>query len=587
MKNGMLKMLTLAVLLCAVLMPGALAEETPDIYAMDETLTSLEVVHLMGNGINLGNTLEAYGRKTLGLTAAPTDYETCWGQPVTTREMIEGMKAAGFDTLRVPVAWTNTMDFENDDFTIAPAYLDRVEEVVRWALEADMYVIVNDHWDGGWLGMFGSATEAKRERAMNLYTSLWTQVGQRFAKYGDHLIFEAANEEFGNRLNDTDYAKDSGTLSENACYKKVAELNQVFVDLIRAQGGNNAKRFLLIPGYNTDVTKTVDSRYQLPTDSVENRLLLSVHYYDPSGYCLQGSLNSWGTQKDYAQMNGMLAKLTQFTRQGVGVVIGEYGVVAAAKDGGMRADTVKYTRNFLNNCDFYGFCPVLWDCNFLYQRNECAMLNEEIDGLFQAHSLTAQSALTEDEVKQAAKAEMDVDAAAATEGAGAKDDEAIAWIMFNSGNWGVAYSVGDTYDPTQASEGLVATDVQVTGPGVYTVGLDFTGCEGGYVTGTAFSALAISNGEVLFPKCYINLKEVAINGEKYPVRGRAYTASDDGKCTRVNLYNSWVPTVPKEARILGNNLTGATPTLLNNDDPQLQHIETLFITFELVVPGAK
>ncbi len=585
MKNGMLKILGLAVLICTLLLPAAQAEE--DIYAMDETLTSLEVVRLMGNGINLGNTLEAYGRKTLGLTAAPTDYETCWGQPVTTREMIEGMKVAGFDTLRVPVAWTNTMDFENDDFTIAPAYLDRVEEVVRWALEADMYVIVNDHWDGGWLGMFGSATEEKRQRAMNLYTSLWTQVGERFAKYGDHLIFEAANEEFGNRLNDTDYAKDSGTLSENACYKKVAELNQVFVDLIRAQGGNNAKRFLLIPGYNTDVTKTVDSRYQLPTDSAENRLLLSVHYYDPSGYCLQGSLNSWGTQKDYAQMNGMLAKLTQFTRQGVGVVIGEYGVVAAAKDGGMRADTVKYTRNFLNNCDFYGFCPVLWDCNFLYQRKECAMLNDEIGGLFRDHSLAAQSERTEDEVKQAAKAEMDADAEAATEGAGAKDGEAIAWIMFNSGNWGVAYSVGDTYDPTQASEGLVATDVPVTGPGVYTVGLDFTGCEGGYVTGTAFSALAISNGELLFPGCYINLKEVAINGEKYPVRGRAYTSSDDQKCTRVNLYNSWVPSVPKEARILGNNLTGATPTLLNNDDPQLQHIETLFITFELVVPGAK
>jgi len=98
---------------------------------------------------------------------------------------------------------------------------------------------------------------------------------------------------------------------------------------------------------------------------------------------------------------------------------------------------------------------------------------------------------------------------------------------------------------------------------------------------------ASSNGELLFPNCYINLKEVTINGEKYPVRGRAYTASDDGKCTRVNLYNSWVPTVPKEARILGNNLTGATPTLLNNDDAQLQHIETLFVTFELVVPGAK
>lgn len=498
--------------------------------------------------------------------------------------MIQGMKDAGFDTLRIPVAWTNTMDFENDNFTIAESYLDRVEEVVQWALEAGMVVIVNDHWDGGWLGMFGSATPALQERAMNLYTALWTQVGERFAKYGDHLIFEAANEEFGNRLNDTDYAADSGTLDMDACYAKVAELNQIFVNLIRAQGGNNAQRFLLIPGYNTDIARTVDDRFVMPTDSAEQRLLLSVHYYDPSGYCIQGSLNSWGTEKDYAQMNDALALLTKYTEQGYGIVIGEYGVVAAASDGGVRNDTVKYTANFLANCDLYGYCPVLWDTNFLYQRNSCTMINEEIAELYAAHSLAAQKGMTKEEIQQAAQSTMTLAAANATEGVGAAEDQAIAWIMFNSSDWGAMYSVGDTYDPTQVTEGIIATDMEVTGAGVYTVGLDFTGYGDGYVVGTAFSALAISNGEQLFPGCFINLKEIAINGVKYQPKGRAYTTSDDGRCTRVNLYNAWVTKLPDGARIQGNNLTGATPTLLNNEDEVLQHIETLTITFELMIP---
>ena len=115
-------------------------------------LTSLEAAKLMGNGINLGNTMEAYGRKVLGITAEVSKYETLWGQPVTTQEMIDKMKEAGFDTLRVPVAWTNTMDFENGDYKISDRYLDRVEEIINYGLNAGMYVIINDHWDGGWWG---------------------------------------------------------------------------------------------------------------------------------------------------------------------------------------------------------------------------------------------------------------------------------------------------------------------------------------------------------------------------------------------------------------------------------------------------
>ena len=132
-------------------------EETND-------LTALEATRLMGNGINLGNTMEAYNHKAYLNGADPTSGEGIWGMPHTTREMIAGMKAAGFDTLRVPVAWTNGMNFESGDYTIDERLFARVEEIVNYALDEDMYVVINDHWDGSWWGMFGSKTAETRER---------------------------------------------------------------------------------------------------------------------------------------------------------------------------------------------------------------------------------------------------------------------------------------------------------------------------------------------------------------------------------------------------------------------------------------
>ena len=126
-------------------------------------LTATEVIRLMGNGINLGNTLEAYNHKSyVDSGINPTSFETLWGQPVTTRNMIDDMKAMGFDTLRIPVAWTNGINYESGDYTIDERLMNRVDEVVNYALDADMYVILNDHWDGSWWGMFGSGDEAVR-----------------------------------------------------------------------------------------------------------------------------------------------------------------------------------------------------------------------------------------------------------------------------------------------------------------------------------------------------------------------------------------------------------------------------------------
>jgi endoglucanase len=554
---------------------------TSDDGSIREDLTALELTTLMGNGINLGNTMEAYGHLSLGTTADVSAYETCWGQPVTTQDMITGMKEAGFDTIRIPVAWTNTMDYESGDYTISDAYLDRVEEIINYARNEGMYVIINDHWDGGWWGMFGSADEATQEKAMELYTSMWTQIAERYKEYSDYLIFESANEELGNRLNDTDIAEDSGTLSEDECYAKLLEINQAFVDTVRSTGGNNAQRFLLIAGYNTDITYTVDDRYEMPTDTATSKLLLSVHYYDPSGYCINESLASWGTKDDYDDMNESLAKLTKFTDEGYGVIIGEYGVLPKS-EGGLKDNTYEYTENILNNCDLYGFVPVLWDTNGLYDKEFLSIISSKVSELFKDRSYDSQKDMTQEEVAAAAQASMDEAYENAGESFQLDDNVAMAWIMYTSLDWSIQYSVGDVYDPTTCTAGIVANDVEITGEGTYTVSLDFTGTAGGYADSTQFSALAIANGETLFPDYVIDVKEIKINGETYTPVAEGYTTTDDLKCTRVNLYNEWVTSIPDGIRTVDGSTDGVSPSILDNT--ALGQVQTIEVTFDYIAP---
>ncbi len=539
-------------------------------------LTAIEVAHRMGNGINLGNTMEAYGRASYGVGADVSMYETSWGQPVTTQEMISAMKAAGFDSLRIPVAWTNAMNFESGDYTIGEDYLNRVEEIVNYALNEDMYVVINDHWDGGWWGMFGSANEETRKAAMDLYVSMWTQIAERFKDYSDLVIFESANEELGNRLNDIDIAADSGTLSQDECYEMTNIINQTFVDTIRATGGNNAGRFLLIAGYGTDIKSTCDARFVMPTDTVENKLLVSVHYYNPDGYCINTSLATWGSKQDYEEQNELLAMMTKFTNQGYGVIFGEYAV-ALNSDGTVKENACEYLENFVYNCEKYGYCPMLWDCSSLFSRRELKMIDDEIATMYLNHSYASHSEITQDEEMAAATTALDEAFANAVEGAGLEEGTAMAWIMYNSSDWSILYSVGDVYDPDSKTAGIVATDVEITGEGTYTVSLDFTGTDAGYANSVVFSALAIGNGETMFPGYVANITEIQINGEKYQMKGKPYTCSDDGICTRVNLYNGWVPAVPSEGRTVDGTLNYATPNLI--DPNTLGNVETITVTF--------
>lgn len=585
--------LMLTVLMLIPCVGSAEEAEAVDNGVMREGLTALEATRLMGNGINLGNTLEACDNNVGIKTNTPLSYETHWGQPKTTQAMIDGMKAAGFDTIRIPVAWmTNATHLYEGDYTIDADYMDRVEEVVRYARKAGMYVIVNDHWDGGWYGMFGSESAETRALAMEAYKGMWQQIAERFRDYSDYLIFESANEELGSRFDENSplYCSDSVVtyLTDDERYALTNEINQTFVDVVRATGGNNATRFLLIAGYGTNIDQTCDDRFQMPKDTAVSKLMVSVHYYDPWSYCGASSAASatkWGKVSDYEYMDQQLAKMTKFTEAGYGVVIGEYGALPCSD--GLKDNTLAYHTAFLDTCTKYNLTNCLWDCSGLYKRVSQTFADDDILAMYQEKRQANEEGQDYADVQAAAAAEAAAAAAEAPvtfqQDAVVVDDQtALAWIMWNDGSWALTHSVGDTYNADAISEGLVATNAVITGEGKYTVGLDFTGTAQGYSASVAFAAIGISNGEALYPNYLVNIKEVRINGEIYRLKGRAYTTSDDGVCTRVNLYNEWVTSVPKTARLPGGNLAGATPTPINRNDAVIAEIKTIEIDFEYV-----
>lgn len=338
--------------------------------------TTMELVHNMGIGINLGNTFESCGDWIN--SSAPQNYETGWGSPVITQPMIEGYKNAGFGALRVPVAWSNMMQ---DNYTIHPDYLARVKEVVGWALDADLYVILNIHWDGGWWTGFAEAD--KKADCEAKYKRIWEQLCDAFGDADEHLIFESLNEE---GAWDSLWNRWGGTEGKDEAFALLNEINQNFVDIVRNSGGNNAKRHLLIAGYATDVDLTCDPLFKMPNDP-ENRCAVSVHYYTPSTFCILEedaswgkARSTWGTDKDQAELTKYMDELkTTFVDKGVPVIIGEYGCPTKNKD----PESVKlFLSSVCQEAYSRGMCPVLWSTtgNF-YDRENAKMYDDELKNL--------------------------------------------------------------------------------------------------------------------------------------------------------------------------------------------------------------
>ena len=589
-------LLCLALLLAIAAPTCAEGRAAGDDGSVRPALTAVEATRLMGNGINLGNTMEACDYSRGCFSDDPAVYESYWGQPVTTPEMLIAMKAAGFDTLRIPVAWmTNAtaMPFEMRDYTVSERYLARVREIVDYARDAGMYVILNDHWDGGWWGMFGSEDPDTAAFALEAYRGMWRQIAEYFRDYSDYLIFEGANEELGGGFdaNSPCYCQDSvdSYLSDDERYALTNRINQAFVDTVRETGGNNALRFLLVAGYNTNIGQTLDDRYHMPVDTVENRLMVSVHYYDPWSYCGASDAagaTPWGKAADYEGMYEPLRGMRAFVDRGYGLVIGEYGALPG-NDQVMKDNAPAYHKAFLDCCDALDYTSCLWDCSRFFVRTALKITEPEMAAVYAGRNAASEAGRDAAEIAKAGREALDEAAAGAPltlrEGAmPLTDDTCAAWIMFSEGSWVLSYSVGDVYTPDSMTPGIIPSDAEITGEGEYTVALDFTGTEKGYAENVAFSAVGISNGELLYPGYCIHITSCEINGVPVKFKGRNYTCSDDGKCTRTNLYNEWVDMkkVGKEqARVLYGDLTGISATPLDRGDPMMDRIETISVTF--------
>lgn len=309
-------------------------------------LTSVQLTKLMGIGWNAGNSLDAIGG------------ETAWGNPLITQQLINSVKAAGFKTIRLPVAWSKFSDESN--FIIQAAWMDRVEQVVNYALNADMYVVMNIHWDNGWM----QPTYAQQAYVNNRLNIMWTQIANRFKNYDNRLLFAGTNEV----MVEGDY----GTPTVEY-YTVQNSFNQTFVNAVRATGGNNANRFLVVQGFNTNIDHTVNFA-KVPTDTARNRLLMEVHYYDPYNFTLNTNSNitQWGknatnpgaveTWANEAWADSQFQKMkTSFVDKGIGVILGEYGVVSRTNIGDHEGYRVYWNEYITRSAYTHGMVPVYWD----------------------------------------------------------------------------------------------------------------------------------------------------------------------------------------------------------------------------------
>lgn len=286
----------------------------PTTYQVDpapfHVLSGDELIQDMGAGWNLGNTMDGHTGFTPG--------ETVWQPYQTTKKLIQSVHDMGFNTVRIPVTWGTMIDDEND-YAIDEKWMSRVQDIVDYCVSLDMYAIVNIHHDGaeqtGWLRIATDDQKALEEK----FAGVWKNIATTFKDYDEHLILESMNEVKG---------VDMTVVEENAVIMK---LNQIFVDTVRGTGSNNEQRFLMMPGkYNyIDSVCNEKNKFSLPQDSVENRLIVSVHDYSPWNFCgteriTPDSVNDRTVANNDTELKPLY---DTYTSKGIPVVVGEYGCI--------------------------------------------------------------------------------------------------------------------------------------------------------------------------------------------------------------------------------------------------------------------
>lgn len=300
-------------------------------------MTSSEIIADMKIGWNLGNTLDSYDTSS-------SDTETGWGNPKTTKSMIDTVKDAGFNAVRIPVTWSEHM---SDDYTIESSWMSRVKEVVDYAIDNDLYVILNVHHDDYiWL----KPVYSEQEKAGEKLSAIWKQISETFRDYDHHLVFEGMNEP---RVIGSETEWTGGTDEE---HEVINNLFQIFIDTVRASGGNNKDRTLIITSHAQSITETAVSAVKIPDD---DHIAVSIHSYAPWDFCdPDNDRATWGSDADKAELDKNFKYLHDtFISKGIPVIIGEFGAVNKNNTD----DRTEYYSYYIKSAKEHDITCFIWD----------------------------------------------------------------------------------------------------------------------------------------------------------------------------------------------------------------------------------
>ncbi|WP_158085366.1 cellulase family glycosylhydrolase [Niastella vici] len=340
--------------------------------------TAVQLASKINMGWNIGNTLEAIGG------------ETAWGNPKVTNDLIKAVKQAGFNAIRIPCSWNQYSD--KATAKIQDAWLNRVKEVVQYCVNNDVYVILNIHWDGGWLE--NNCTADKKDSVNDKQKAFWEQIATTFRDFDQHVLFASANEPAVNNADQMDV---------------LLSYHQTFVNAVRSTGGRNRYRVLVIQGPSTDITKTNSLMSSLPADRTTNRMMAEVHYYNPYQFCLMDADQSWGnmwyywgqnyhsttdatrnaTSGEESDLNKLFVLMKkQFTDKGIPVIVGEFDAMRRSNLTGsdlqLHLDSRAYFLKYVvKQAKTNGLLPFLWDTGngVINRMNNTVFDQKELDSL--------------------------------------------------------------------------------------------------------------------------------------------------------------------------------------------------------------
>lgn len=364
-------------------------------------LTATEVAARMAPGWNLGNTMEAGNNANNFTNKGGLNAETYWQDTKTTQSVIDYVKAQGFRSIRIPCAWVMGHLSDAATYTIDTQWMARVKEIVDYSLNAGLYVVINQHWDGGWLEN-NIADKSKMAVNKTILEAIWKQIANAFKDYDERLLFAGLNEP---------------NAENQAATDNLLEYEQTFIDVVRQTGGNNEKRVLIVQGPSTNIDHTCNYMKTLPDDPAKQRLMVEVHYYAPWQFWGMEHDESWGkvfyywgagnhvsgsqhnaTWGEESYVEEELEKMKkQFGDKGIPVYIGEFGanwrtMPAGENQEKHNASIQTHYRVVVQKALEKGMIPVIWDTNYrgmpsmtIINRKNLSIYNQYmLDGIHEA-----------------------------------------------------------------------------------------------------------------------------------------------------------------------------------------------------------